>query len=407
MSDWVADGNLSLVVGHPMSPSCGLIADDPRVCMNGPPPRGWRVVERFVALPTPRRAELLVPIGRRSGTAALRRFANGSGAGLRLAAAAAGVALTAGAAPLLPGRVSIAVDPSVAGDELAGLVLADRLRRQFGDERLALAVRLGARRPNGKPVAQAVLPSGAAVAFAKIGWNALTRPLVEHEGELLASMTGAAAPRTFAVPRVLWAGDWAGHRLLVTSPAGGRAAPAEPPIEQTAELAGRGGLERIALGGSNWWRALRERIRACEPPVGTSRLAQAAEQVARRHGERELAFGTAHGDWTPWNMAICDGRLHVWDWERAASGVPVGLDVAHHLLLVSLRQRRRPPRAALRETFRRAPRLIGEIGGDSTAGEAVVELELLEMAVRFAEGRAAGAPVTHDLFLDSLLARAG
>ena len=396
-----------MVVGQPMSPACGLIADDPRVRMDGPPPPGWRVVERFVALPTPRRAELLVPVGRRSGTAALRRFANGSGTGLRLAAAAAGLALTAGAAPLLPGRMTIAIDPEVADDELADLVLAGRLRRELGDERLALAVRLGARRPNGKPVVQAVLPSGDALAFAKIGWNALTRPLVQHEGELLQGMTGAEAPRTFAVPRVLWAGEWAGHTLLATSPAGGQPAPIEPPVEQTAELAVRGGLERMTLAASSWLRTLRERIRATAPGAGTARLDAAAEQVTHRHGDRELTFGSAHGDWTPWNMAVRDGRLHVWDWERSATGVPVGLDVAHHLLLVSLRQRRRPPREALRETFRRAPRLIGEIGGDSAAGEAVVELELLEMAVRFAEGRAAGAAVTHDLFLDSLLARAG
>jgi len=291
----------------------------------------------------------------------------------------------------------------VTDADLPDLVLTHRLRVELGDERLLVSVRLGALRPNGKPVAQAMSGDGSAAAFVKIGWNDLTRSLVRREAEQLAALWLPAPPRSFSVPRILWAGAWAGHELLAVQPAEGGPAPSQPPLAATAELAARGGLTRSALATSTWWQRVRARAGAAASGADTHRLQQAIDAVERRHGEDELVFGTAHGDWTPWNMAVRDGRLQVWDWERCATGVPVGLDIAHHLLLVALRRRRRPMPEALAETFERTPALIGQVGAEAAAGVAVVELELLEMAVRFAEARAAGVTVPHDVFLDTLL----
>lgn len=387
----------------------GLVARDARVSMLRGPQHGWRVVEQFIALPTPSRAEVLVPTSRRPATAALRRFSNGSGGGARVAAAAAALALSAGAAPLLRGRVAIAVDDSVADAMLPDLVLCHRLRRELHDERLVLAVRMAAPRPNGKPVVQALAPDGSAAAFVKVGWNDLTCELVRREAACLAELSGDTPPRSFRIPRPLWAGEWAGHEVLAVEAVDGDPAPLDPPLEATAELAGRNGLTRSALASSGWWQALRGRAgdSGATSADGQSRLGRAFTAIERRHGDRELVFGAGHGDWTPWNMAVRDGTLQVWDWERCATGVPVGIDVAHYVLLVRLRQQHRPLGDALASVLERAPAMMAEVGADASAGQAIVELELLEMAVRYAEARAIGLNVGADPFLDALLELTG
>ena len=373
------------------------------------PKHGWRVVEQFIALPTPNRAEVLVPAARRPATAALRRFSNGSGGGARLAAGAAALALSAGASPLLRGRVAIAVDDSVADAMLPDLVLCHRLRCELHDDSLVLAVRMAAPRPNGKPVVQALAPDGSAVAFVKVGWNDLTCELVRGEAQCLAGLTSGEPPHSFSVPRPLWDGAWAEHEILAVEPVDGDPAPLDPPLAATAELAARGGLTRSSLRGSGWWASLQARAGGSGATAsdGRSMLGRAFAVVERRHGDRELVFGTGHGDWTPWNMAMRAGTLQVWDWERCADGVPVGLDVAHHLLLVRLRQQHRPMPEAIAGALERLPAMMPEIGADADAGQAIVELEMLEMAVRYAEARATGVNVGPDPFLDALLELTG
>ena len=69
-------------------------------------------------------------------------------------------------------------------------------------------------------------------------------------------------------------------------------------------------------------------------------LLDPAAALESRPARRRLAFGAWHGDWTPWNMASTAGGLLVWDWERFATGVPVGFDALHYWLQI---ERRRPP----------------------------------------------------------------
>jgi hypothetical protein len=124
----------------------------------------------------------------------------------------------------------------------------------------------------------------------------------------------------------------------------------------------------------------------------------AADRIAAASGDRELAFGRGHGDWTPWNMAEVGGRLVVWDWERAAAGVPVGVDAAHYCLLVALNARGLPPEQAVPDTVGRMPRVLAGLEVPASEAGLVVNLELLEMSVRFAEARAAGVTGLRDRF---------
>ena len=97
-------------------------------------------------------------------------------------------------------------------------------------------------------------------------------------------------------------------------------------------------------------------------------------------------------------MRRIDGRLVVWDWERAAESVPIGMDAVHYGLLVALNARKLAPPKALADTLARAPGWLAGLDQPPEAARVVVCLELLEMSLRFAEARRAGVVVRHDRF---------
>jgi hypothetical protein len=382
----------------------GLTADDERVWAGiGPVAPGWRPIERYVILPSARRPQILAPASAPGpAAAAVTQFSNGAPARERLAAAAAAAALRAGLAQrLLRGRASIAVAPGVGDADLPGLVLSHHLARALGLARADLAVRVGAARPNGKPVVQVSAPDGRVVAFAKVGWNDLTRSLVAAEAGALRELE-AAPPAAFAVPELLHSGDWAGSTVTAVVPAmGGRPhVSADPPPAATRDLALGAAVEREPLAASGWWARVLARIDASNG----AEQRRAADRVGGLAGGRELAFGRGHGDWTPWNMAEVRGRLVVWDWERAAAGVPVGVDAAHYCLLVALNARGLPPDRAVPDVLGRLPRVLAGLDVPAEDARLVVMLELLEMSVRFAEASAAGVTGLRDRFGSALAA---
>lgn len=376
----------------------GLAADDVRVrAAIGPSPPGWRAIERYVVIPSTRRPQILAPArAPAAAAAAVTQFSNGAPARTRLASAAAARALRAGVAQrLIRGRASISVAPGVGDADLPGLVLSHHLAGALDLPRADLAVRVGAARPNGKPVVQVSAPDGRVVAYAKVGWNDLTRKLVAAEAVALRDLAGTP-PAAFTTPEVLHAGDWGGMSITAVVPAmGGRPhVSPEPPPEATRELALGAAVERGPLAESAWWQGLLGRIDA----AGGEEQRAAAGRIAASFGDRDLAFGRSHGDWTPWNMAEVGGRLVVWDWERAASGSPVGLDAVHYCLLVALNARGLERDKAVADTIERAPRVLEQLEVAASDARPVVALELLEMSVRFAEARAAGVTGLRDRF---------
>ena len=382
----------------------GLTAADDRVrAAIGPVPPGWTPIERYVLLPSARHPQILAPASARGpAAAAVTQFSNGAPRRTRLAAAAVAGALRAGVAQrVLRGRASISVAPGVGSGDLPDLVLSHHLARVLDLRRADLAVRVGAARPNGKPVVQVAAPDGRIVAFAKVGWNDLTHGLVAAEAEALGRLAGSR-PSAFAVPELLHAGDWGGSAVTAVAPAmGGRPhVSPEPPAGATRELALGGATERSALTESSWWRRVRERIDAS----GGGEQGRLADRIAEADGGRELAFGRGHGDWTPWNMAELEGRLVVWDWERAGDGVPVGVDAAHYCLLVALNARGLPPDSAVPDVLTRLPGVLERLDVPASDARLVVSLELLEMSVRFAEARAVGVTGLRDRFGSALAA---
>ena len=376
----------------------GLAATGDRVHAGPDVPAGWRAVDRYVVLPSLRRPGILVPVrSGRGAAAAARQFLLLPGRKGRAATEAVAVALRTGVPQRASrSRLAVSVAPSVADADLPDLVLRHHLAAVLGAGEVELAVRVGATRPNGKPVVQVSEPGGRVLAYTKVGWNDLTGPLVAAEAEALRSFAARGeSPRTFRVARLLHAGQWQGNTLAVVEPlVGGAAVTAlDPPRDATHELALGGGITRLPLAESDWWADTLRRIDAAGANLGA-----AAEAVAGEAEALTLGFGRGHGDWTPWNMRRLDGRLVVWDWERSRDGVPVGLDALHYGLLVALNARRLPPPRAVADTLERAPGWLRALDQPPEAARVMLCLELLEMSLRYAEARRAGVTVRHDRF---------
>jgi hypothetical protein len=367
----------------------------------GPAPTGFRVVSELIPLPTATRVHLLVPArSRAAATAAMRQFVTGSGRKAKLMAAVAVAGSQTGiTATLQRKRAILAVASDVPDHEVENLVLSSHLARVFNTDAVELAVRVGADRPNGKPVVEVMTPTGEPLGFSKIGWNALTRAMVSREAEVLSQLT-EAPPTSFDTPAIVHAGEWQGFELMVVRPAMTDAAVSgsEPPMEAGREITTIGGIERSALAGSPWWNTLTERLGAIDHPG----LAASIAAIAGQSGTQELAFGGCHGDWTPWNMGRRNGRLMVWDWERFQTGVPVGIDLAHFAFMVALRQRNQSPDEAQAHALESLPPRLEQMGAPGSLAGLVLRLHHVEMALRFAEARAHGVTTRHDMFAERL-----
>jgi len=400
-SDW-RPVRYGLPVRDPDACARGLIAESPLAAAGpGAPPDGFRSVETYVAVPSLSRPYLLLPTAPQPASRGLRRFSRSSGRAARAAARAAAIGVRNGGLAALRGsRFTLSVAAEVADDQLADVLLSRRLQQMLGRADLSLAVRVGATRPNGKPVVQAMDREGRAVAFVKIGWNDLTRPLVEREGEILEVFRDAGAPASFTTPKLVRRERWEGFELLVVEPIGSGGLGAGPvaPLRPTCDVAAMGDIRAGPLGASSWWTDARLRLAGIDHPT----LNEDVERIGERHGDHELAFGCAHGDWTPWNMIRAQGRLMVWDWERFRRDAPVGQDAIHYAFMVALRQRGRPADEAARHALSATPPVLSAMGATPGDGPLLLLLHQLEMAIRFAEAREAGVTLRHDLFADQL-----
>lgn len=199
----------------------------------------------------------------------------------------------------LPGRRRLPQGPRT---------IEGHLSEVFGERVRATSHVRPALRANRKPILEIHGASGKLLAFVKIGDSDRSRGLVRHESATLELL--AATPLKVVVsPAVLHHGLWNGLEVLALSPLPTRRGRVSPSLLNRA-------VQEIAT-------------------LGLTRV----DHVS--HGDHAW-----HGDFSPWNMAPApDGRLLVWDWERFATGVPLGFDALHHFFQRALR-RMSPPVAA-------------------------------------------------------------
>lgn len=340
--------------------------------------------ESYLLLPGAADPRLVLPAGRRAAAAAVRRY----GVSRSRAAAVRGRLLAAvlrsGAGPLLLRDRLLVSAAGPAGS------LVDDLRAALGQD-LVISFHLTPPRANRKPVLQLLTPDGAPVGFAKLGVNPLTRRLVDAEHAALRSLAGAAL-RTVQVPEVLHHGRYGETTVLVQSalPVWEGDRVVEPRIRLAAmrEVAEHAGVTTESVAAAGWTRALRDRVAKVSDRAARARLAVVLDAAAA--AGTVLPFGSWHGDWTPWNMAVRAGRALVWDWERFAAGVPVGFDAVHYALQEALWPKDAEPLATTRRVLAGTPQLLAPFGLDPAAARLVGRLYLVELATRYLrDGQAA------------------
>jgi Phosphotransferase enzyme family len=367
---------------------CTLLWPPPaRADRNGQAGSGQPAVSRLRIVPSSRDPRLLIPAGRRAGAAALRRYGEPGSTRARIATRALSLALAAGAGPLLLRDVIQVSAPTGAA------TIETHLRDLLGQE-VRLSMHLGAARANRKPVLQLLTPGGTTVAFAKVGHTALTRALVRDEQAAL-ERVGAAALTAVTVPEVRQLSAWQGLDVLVMS-----ALPVWRPRRELApgqlatamsEVARVAGLTRAPLAGSDYWRQLSGRLAAVPASEDRQALQRELDGLGRAHGDVGLTFGSWHGDWTPWNMACTHDGLLVWDWERFATGVPVGFDALHFWLQAAAVSGQADPAAAAAECIARGPELLGPLGAGAAGARLTARLYLCDLSVRYLADRQAEA----------------
>ncbi|MEU4693346.1 hypothetical protein [Actinoplanes sp. NPDC023714] len=344
------------------------------------------VIAEYLVVPNARRPRLLVPALNASvAAAAVRRYAEPQSRLARLKRDAVVAAVhTRTSGLLFRDRIR------VTGSATAGIdgYLSDALRRD-----LAVSIHIGPARANRKPVLQLLSTEGETFAFGKLGTGALTRRLVRAETAALTTLNDAGLTK-LAVPRVLHAGRWRDIEVLIQSalPVWLPRAPltAKRLTAAMLDVAGCRGYTAGSLTASSYWRELQERLAAvADRPEGAA-LSAAVGVLAAHSGDTTLRYGAWHGDWAPWNMANLESALLVWDWERFATGVPVGFDAVHHELQRRI-QSTGDARAAVEATVRRSDELLAPFGVAPVSREITALLYLVDLAVRYLTDRQAEA----------------
>ena len=334
----------------------------------------------FLVLPNEAKAVLLLPRRpRRAAAAALRHYKASAVGRQRLRFRGLALGAQMGLADVLPQRITI-----TGSGEGPDADVVSYLRKVL-DQDVVVSLRIGSPRANRKPVLELLNPDGGVLGFAKVGITGLTRELVRAEADALGVLEAAALTRLEA-PRLLHHGQWREHEVLVQAPlrGSGRAVTPAALMSAMAELATAAGVTIEPVGQSGYWRGLRSRLEACGDREPAEALLQIMADMQATAESTSLAFGSWHGDWTPWNMAFSGGQVLVWDWERFESGVPIGYDALHYQLQGAVeRSNGAGAQAAAEAALFTAPMRLGFLGVRPGSAVFVAALYLLEIATRY------------------------
>jgi hypothetical protein len=264
----------------------------------------------------------------------------------------------------------------------------------------SVAISFGPPRANQKPIIRIMNPDGRTVAFAKIGWNELTKNLVDAEVEAVSS-EAVQALNSVVAPRVLFHGNWETNRVAVYQAVLGGPGRVEPDANQFLAVAHCWPTSTQKLRTTSFFERLVADLTNIEGSNG--QVARGiVELLDATYGEKEFSLGGWHGDWTPWNNArLSQRRIVLWDWERAGGEAPLGFDSVHYRFQPSsLRGGRRPVAQLLNAAIRP--------GNSSLAGndpEAIGRLYMATVAARHLQPGGESGPVAqYGTFLNELAA---
>jgi hypothetical protein len=199
-----------------------------------------------------------------------------------------------------------------------------------------------------KPTILAMEKSGTPLAYAKIGWNPLTREMVEREYHTLRLLQ----KRNVRSARFAEIVDFldAGHtKILLSSPLRGLELP--PSLELTPlhitflQEIGALDLHHATLPESVFWQRICSRFSALSGYFGSQQieiLERSRILLERRFGSETFPWMLRLGDVLPWNFRAdaAAGRIELVDLEFAEPDSSAGWDLFH--FLIGIRRRLAP-----------------------------------------------------------------
>ncbi|MGI8879707.1 MAG: hypothetical protein ACR2KJ_04190 [Jatrophihabitans sp.] len=226
----------------------------------------------------------------------------------------------------------------------------------------------------------------------------LTSALVRDEGDALQQLTGADRPE-LRVPKILHRGEWHGMQILVLSalPTAGAtrasttALTAAMRAVSVTPLRSTTNVGNYALVLERRANELYEQVDEADQAI-LDQLLRVLADLTAACVHHQLITASWHGDWTPWNCGQRDGVVLVWDWERAASGVPQGFDALHYRMQDALVNGGVAHPVAARDCIEGAPETLAVWEVRPEAARLVAALYLTEIALRYIadDQRAAG-----------------
>ncbi|MCW4466158.1 hypothetical protein OK351_11675 [Glutamicibacter sp. MNS18] len=270
--------------------------------------------------------------------------------------------------------------------------IAEHLHQVFSQP-VCFGLMTGSARANRKPVLGIFDLDGRELGFAKIGLSSLAADLVSNEHLALSAMNSVRG-QGIQVPQIISFGSWADRPVLVMSALRPNAIqkPLELPVDAARAIISSAPVTTCTLSDSHWYNAIVQQLDQLATVPEAQRLVAMVSRLARHEPDRILAFGAWHGDFGAWNMARTTSAPMVWDWERYARHLPLGLDLYHFSAHDHLRQTGNMP-VALRalagtEVRRTVNNLHQQHGGDALSGPGgslVPLLYLATIAARFIE----------------------
>lgn len=345
-----------------------------------PPPHQVSVEQRvphggLLAVPSPSAARLLLPANGKGAAASLRYARRPFNIRSKVQTSAARALLRSGAGRVL-GK-GFGIRRATGADSIESLLYS-----VLGVP-VVIGVFLGPLRANRKPVLQVLDEDGNLLAIAKVGLTPLTRQLASTEAAALRELH----ERTNGIvqtPKLLHFGAWRGHTVLVQSALDVAGAPVnvDPNVRNEAmrQVAESNGVTTVPWAAAAYLRRLERRVEVLDDSAMAAQLHRALENL--RCTGSMIRFGTWHGDWTPWNMAVRAGRALVWDWERYEKDVPVGFDALHYAFMLALKARSGQERSGI-DLVARAAHILRPLGVPDSGAKTIAVSYLLELATRY------------------------
>lgn len=213
-------------------------------------------------------------------------------------------------------------------------VLADDFPRGEG---LTFAYFTGTDTPHRKVAVQIMDRHGDLKGFAKLTRNPAVRELLVHEAATLEQLQKLAL-QSACVPKVLFSGERHGSTLLVTDTL------KTPWTRSTTKFsaAHRAFVQELAektaapqpVHAGDIAADFRARFNCISnnPDEAWQQRLDKAINSLEAQVDLPLPASLSHGDFTPWNTFMANGRLYVFDWEYAEKAWPASSDIIHFVL---------------------------------------------------------------------------